>query len=244
MIERTVDAGEVNAIVNHPSVRGWVSSVGDGFIDMTPQLAEPTTLALRGDHGVVICYRYDVGIYECHIAVLPAGRGAWCKGFVRDCAKVMFLQTDCVEILARIPAPHFSVKRLALDMGFRHQFDTLPTCSFRDRKVVAHIYALSLTDWAKSASDVAEAGQDFYRWLAARMGVSAVIDPALYRNTGIALSMIAGGMVGKGIAWFNRAAIVARRPTIAVVNADPLQIRFEGGVLTWDRSGLSYAPCN
>jgi hypothetical protein len=244
MIERTTDANAVNAIINHPSVREWVSSSGDGFLDVSPQIAEPSTLALRGEHGVVMAYKYDAGIYEAHIAVLPSGRGEWSRQFARNCAKVMFLQTDCIEVLARMPKPHFSVKRLAEEVGFRWQFDTPQTQLFRGRRVAMQIYALSLQDWARLDPDVEAVGEDFYRWLAAQMGVGRVVDPGLYRNTGVALSMIAGGMTSKGIVWFNRAAAVSRRSMINVVNAEPLQIRFDGGILTWNGAGLSYAPCH
>lgn len=246
MIEPTTDAARVNAIVNHPGVRPWVADLGEGEIDLSGLLGKPNTLCLAGEHGVFLVIKYGDGIWECHTAVLPEGRGAWARGFAEELVRYMFTATDCVDLITRVPQGHVAAKTLTEAMGFRWQFDTPPECLFRGEMVPVHIYTLTLQEWSVRASWVEEEGAEFHQWLNRQVdeGTPHETDPGHNRTVGIALAMMRAGMVAKGVVWYNRAALAARHKTIALVGLDPPQVRFDAGILTMSGGKLHYEPCH
>lgn len=243
MIERTTDASAINAILNHPQVRPYIADIADGYVDVGKQLAAGA-LALAGEYGAFMVYRYDVGIYECHTAVLPAGRGAWALAFAKAGATFMFTQTDCVEIMTRVPQGHVAAKALSEAVGFRHQFTTPPDCLFRGKAVPCHIYAMPMAEWFSRAEGLEAHGAAFHRWLNAQVGNGHgephPADPGHNKVIGAALAMVSGGQVAKGIAFYNKNSIAARHATISLLSLNPPQIRFDAGVLTMTPDGLRF----
>jgi hypothetical protein len=247
MIEPTADAAFVNGVLNHPEVRPWIADAGDGEIDLSDHLARSNVLALRGEHGLFMLYKLDVGLYEVHTAILPSGRGEWARKFGAEGTWFMFTRTDCIEILTRVPVPHAPARRLTLDMGFRHQFTTLPESRFMAEPAAIDVFSLSIQDWARVVPGIEEEGRAFHEWLnrQVREGQPHSDDPAHNRTVGIALSMIRAGMIGKGIVWYNRWAAMARHPMIALIETDPVRIRFDAGILTMaDDGAISYSACH
>lgn len=244
MIERTTDAGAANAILNHPQVRPYIADEADGYVDVSKQLAAGNVLALRGEHGLFMVYKYDVGIWETHTAVLPEGRGAWALAFAKAGATFMFTQTDCAEIMTRVPQGHIAAKALTDAVGFRHQFTTLPDCLFRGRYVPCHIYAMPMAEWFGRVEGMEAEGEKFHRWLNAQVGNGHgephPSDPGHNKIVGVTLAMIAGGQVAKGVALYNKCSIAARHPTISLLSLDPVQVRFDAGVLTMDADGIRF----
>ena len=242
MIEPTTDPGFVNAVLNHPDVRPFVADAADGHLDVSAMMASGSRLFLRGEHGVFVLLKYDVGIWEVHTAILPAGRGAWSRLFGQAGAMWMFTQSDCDELLTRVPATHDGARRLASDMGFRLQFTTLPECRFRGELVPCEVWSLSLQDWARTAPDMDRQGALFHEWLNRQVGAGNGMprpdDPAHNRVVGVALAMMRGGQPLKGLAWYNRWAVTAHHPMIRLVGADPLEIAFDAGVLTMQPDGV------
>lgn len=242
MLIRTHDAGEVNRILNHPAVRPFVADETDGVLDISERVSNQNNVTLIGEYGAFVCIKYDIGIYEVHTAILPDGRGRWAMDFARDGALYMFTATDCVEILTRVPMGHVAAKALTEAMGFRPLFTTPPECRFRGELVPCHIYTLSLQEWFARAHGMAEAGASFHRWLNEQVGegVPHGDDPAHNRIVGVTLAMITGGQVLKGLAFYNRAAFVTRHQPIALLNGNPIQIKFDAGVLTLKDGGIRY----
>lgn len=252
MIERTTDAAWINSVLNHPDVGPWIDERNDGPIDISAYLESPFVLALRGDHGVFMVVKLDHGIYEVHTAILPEGRGPWARDFARSGAAYMFVGTDAVEILTRVPQPHGAARRLTLDTGFQLEFTTLAETRFRGKMVPVEVYRLSLQDWASSPG-IAECsepnGRTFHEWLNAQVGsgngAPHADDPAHNRVIGVALSMIRAGQVTKGIVWYNRWAVLARHPTIALIENDPTRVKFDAGILTMAEDGsITYSACH
>jgi len=233
MIRRATDAEFLNRVLNHPEIRPWIADPSQGTLDMSAAVANPANVCLTGTHGVLFFFKYFDGYYEVHSQVLPEGRGEWAKEFAEQCVRFMFSATDCVEILTRVPQGHVAAAALTRAMGFRPQFVTPPECRFLGAMVRCSIHALSLADWVLRAPGLAERGAEFHNWMNARIpGKAHGRDDDHNRMVGAALDMAMSGQVAKGVLWYNRYAFAARHKPVALINLDPVQIRFDAGVLT------------
>jgi len=245
ILERTADAQQINAILNHPAVRPDVAGQDDGVLDVADVLARPGHVCLVGQHGGFLIVRYDAGIYEVHTAILPVGRGEWARDAAAECTRFMFTRTDCVDLITRVPQGHIAAKALTEMNGFRLQFTTPPDTLFRERLVPCHIYCLTIQEWATRAAGMEESGATFHAWLTAQVGEGHGAphenDPAHNRVVGVTLAMVEAGQPLKGVVWYNRCAIAARHPTIGLLSLDPPQIRFDAGILTMTPQGLQFS---
>ena len=244
IIERVTSANRINAILNHPAVRPDVADIGDGVIDMSEKIVGTENVCLVGEYGAFFCFKFFTGTYEVHTQILPEGRGVWAKQFAVAGAHYMFAATDCVEILTRVPDGHVAAAVLTRSMGFRAQFSTPPECLFRGRRVACTIYALTIQDWAMSASD--EGGAMFHEWLNRQVaaGQPHDLDPDHNRIVSIALDMIKAGQVGKGVIWFNRWAAACRHEGITLIGLDPPRVRFDAGMLVFEDEQIRFEPCH
>ena len=234
-----------NAVLNHPAVRADVADAADGLMDVSPCIGSDNHLILGGEHGIFVVARLFVGMWECHTAILPSGRGEWALAFAQEGARYMFTATDCAEILTRVPQGHVAAAALTRAIGFRHQFTTPPECLFRGERVPCSIHSLSIQDWALRAPGMAERGAAFHDWLNVKLrGEPHPPDPDHNRTVGVAMDMIAAGQVAKGIMWYNRAALTARHAPISVIGVDPVQVRFDAGILTLRDGAISVEPCH
>lgn len=243
-IERATSAERINAILNHPDVRPWVADVAEGKLDVSAQVADVGNVCLVGEHGAFFCFKFFPGTYEVHTQILPEGRGKWARDFAVAGAHYMFTETDCVEILTRVPEGHVSAAALSRAMGFRVQFSTPPECLFRGKRVPCTIYALTLQDWSLSVSE--EQGAAFHEWLNQQVTVGQPHDPDPDHNriVSIALDMIKGGQVMKGVIWYNRHAAACRHEPVALLSLDPVRVRFDAGILTMESGEIRFEPCH
>jgi len=246
MLTQTKDATFFNRVLNHPAVRPDVADLGQGVLDMSAIVAKDTTVLLIGEHGGCMLFKYYEGCYEVHSACLPSGRGRWMKDFAEAVLHFMFTQTDCIEVITRVPKGHIAARALTEAVGFHHHFTTLPECLFRGAKVPCHIYLLALQDWAMRAPGLDERGAQFHAWLNRQVtsGTPHEDDPAHNRVVGAALDMMLAGRVNKALIWYNRWSIAARHSQIALVGTQPPQVRFDAGILTFAEDGIRFAHAN
>lgn len=233
LLELQTDAGLMNGVINHPGVRPDVADMGEGVLDLSATIADPRTVCLAGDHGGFLCFKYDAGIFEVHSAVIPSGRGKWAKEAAEEFVQFMFCQTDCIEILTRIPEGNVAAMALARSVGFRPQFVTPAECLFRGEKVSCAIWVLTLQEWSVRATDLSTLGQRFHQWMnQVFSGTPHGHDEDHDRIVGISLEMVRYGQVLKGVAFYNRWAIAARHAKVNIVSSSPVQIGFDAGILT------------
>lgn len=237
-IFRAETATHVNAILNHPEVRPDVAP-GDAEIDVTSHMSLPGCLVLAGEHGAFLLFKIDTGIYETHTFILPSGRGLWAREFAAAGASWMFINTDAYDLTTRVPLGHVAAKALAMGAGMRWEFTRYPGVEFRGRVTPMATYGMRIQDWAARASGFNEAGHAFHEHLreeAARCGVKVPPhpddDPDHDRYVGIAFAMIVAGEVGKGVAFYNRWAALARHSRVQWIGVDPVAIRIDTGILT------------
>ena len=243
MIKRATDAGHLNAILNHPTVRPWVAPKAEGVLDLTGMVADERNVVLMGELGGCAFLWLQPGIYEVHTQVLREGRGKWTRALTEACVRHMFTRTEAYEIVTRVPAGHLAAKAAAEAQGMRFEFTRPEGCLFRDRPTDVHIYSFRLQDWVVRGDGLAETGA----WLHSRMeqeadrlGITVPRhdeDPNHNRYVGAAVEMVLGGRPGKGVAFYNRWVSLARQTRggmlqhVSLVSENPTVIRFDIGLM-------------
>lgn len=237
-IKREKDASRINWVLNHPSVRPWTANTADGALDITPAVENENNYLLMGEHGGCMFFRIMPMVYEVHTNVLETGRGAWTKEFTAAAARWMFINTDCVEILTRVPEGHVAARAATLRAGGRYEFTREKGCLFQDRCVDVAIYALRVQDWLTFAEGLTERGDWFHKRLceeARRLGITEQAHPPdenHNRYVGAAVEMLLAGQIDKGIFLYNRWALVSRHATVSLAARDPVTVRIDVGYLT------------
>jgi hypothetical protein len=156
LIRRDTTGDICNAIINHADVRPGMLSVASDVLDVRPLAHDPRSVFLIGEpaFGCFLCYRVMDGVYEVHAGVLPGGRGPWCLEFGLSSVRHMFVSTDAIEILTRIPQGHIGTVALAKRTGFRERW-TRPHIRFRGQDVPFGVWSILMQEWWPS--DEAEA---------------------------------------------------------------------------------------
>lgn len=238
-----LDAGAINKIMNHPTVRPWVAS-GTHEIDMQGQLDNKSNILLMGEHGGIIFLNVLPGVYEAHTQVLPEGRGEWMDSLGHSAMHWMFTKTDCYELITRVPRPHTRAKAAAIRSGGKYEFTRQDGCLFRDRITPVDIYTVRIQDWCVSGAFLEDIGRWFHTRLheeADRLGIE---EPPHADDTnhntvvGAVYSMMSNGQLLKGLNIYNRWAIISRHPTITLTSVDPPTIKMDIGYLKMNNNNI------
>lgn len=243
-IERHRTAERINAVLNDPYVRPWVADESEGPLDIERQVSNEKNILLMGEHGGCMFFNLLPGIYEVHTQVARAGRGAWTRQLTEACALWMFTRSDAYEIMTRIPEGHIGARAAALAQGMRHEFTRDNECQFRGKLGDVHIHSFRVQDWLPTAPDLADIGAWFHDRLhaeARRLGIADQPhgdDDNHNRYVGAAYEMAVNGQIGKALTIYNRWALASRHPTIAVVSAEPLVVKFDIGYLHFERGDI------
>ncbi len=239
-IVRATDAVRVNAVLNDYRVRPWVADEGEGDLDVSAGVADPRNVFLLGEHGGCFFIWLQPGVYEVHTAVLPAGRGAWVRALTETVVWWMFTQTDAYEILTRVPAGHIAAKTAAEAQGLKYEFTRPGECLFLKKRRDLHVHGCRIQDWmARAPYWAAERGARFHDQLhaeAARLGITAPAhedDPNHNAYVGACYDMVVGGQVKKGVALYNRWALVSRHAPIQLVTESPPRVKMDIGTLSF-----------
>lgn len=236
-VERTFDPQRMNAIMNHPAVRPTIADMPEGRIDATEVMRHETTYALIGDHGAVLLHANIPGIYEVHTNILPEGRGGWTLDFLESAKLWMFAQTDCFEVLTRVPRGHLQAKAATLAAGMTLEFER-PKCRFMDKEVPVEIYSIDIAKWASTCPFLEDIGADFHEEIVREWRRNGGTedghgyDENHNRYVGAAVAMVRGGQVLKAVNFYNRWAVVSRHPGVRIVSVDPVVVEFDNGYMT------------
>lgn len=162
-------------------------NVGQGPIDITPLLRDSHCIALVGDPplGVHIGLQVVSGVYEVHSVILPEGRGEWAVEFTESAIRHIFVTTDCIELITRIPHGALPPNSLARRFGFAERW-VGGDMVYQNRIVPFSVWSLTLMGWMPAEieafnaviAEMREAGQDLKAdvWFARRAFVARKID--------------------------------------------------------------------
>lgn len=150
MVRRDVEGELTNAIVNHPQVLPTFTDSPDP-IDMRPIAQDPHTIILVGTppQGCFLFTQIVLGVYEAHGAVMPEGRGPWAQELAESCVRTIFIGTDAIEIMTRIPEGHTATLALVKGLGFQPRWSR-PEILFRGKKVPFTVWSLTMQQWFPS----------------------------------------------------------------------------------------------
>jgi hypothetical protein len=248
IIKRHYDALFLNQVINHPRVRPWVSSSGVEPLDFTLFVENTNNILLMGEYGGVFFHLLQPGLYEAHTQVLPEGRGRWTIAMVQKALSYIFIQTDAVEILTRVPAGNTPALALTKRIGGVFQFTRPNSWMHNGIACPSDIYALSIMNWMRDAEELPLRG----RWVdnkikkelrKQKVEFIPVKDENHDRYVGASIEMIFAGQVGKGIALYNRWASVAGYSSARVVSDNPLAIDFRGVMMIFRGTDFWVIPC-
>lgn len=247
-IQREFNADRINLILNDPEIRPWVADMSEGVLDISKQVANTNNVLLMGEFGGCYFAKLTSTMYEVHTQVLPEGRGAWVKDFLRAVRHYIFTRTDAVEVVTRVPLGHAGAKYAAKYVGMKHEFTRPDGCRFKGEIIPVEIYSERIQDWAAEAPYLVEKGEWLHEKMreeGKRLGLKEAPhedDENHNRYVGATLEMVYGGQYNKAVAFYNRWALVSRHPTISLVSTEPPAIRFDVGVLKLTSDGVEILP--
>lgn len=239
LIERTFDADQVNAIINHPAVYPWVSPVEGQPLNSAPLLANRANVALFGEFGGAIFIVHQPGYYEIHTQVVPQGRGPWALNAMRDSLRWMFTRTDAMEIVTRVPKGNLAARAMAKAVHGVYEFTNPAGWSFKGHSIPADIFAWRIQDWMRVAPGLIESGRAFHQRLETQypeLGFKHNAHPdndTHDRYVGAAMEMINGGQFGKAAALYNRWAIMADYQQVRIISLDPFMLDIGESILAF-----------
>jgi hypothetical protein len=226
MIERQINPEFVNQLINHPEVRPYVDDT-EGYIDVSSQIVNKDNYFLTGEFGGVAYIKIFPYIYEVHSFFLPEGRGQWGK----------FTRTDAYELTTRIPNSHVAAKKAALSAGFQFYMSHEKACKFEGNIDDIDVYNITLSNWIIGSEHLENLGRVIHEMMhdaAEKLHIDTPPHGDLISHNkfvGAAYLMVCAGQIKKGVAVYNRFAMMARHRTIALVSENPPVIRFDIGLL-------------
>jgi hypothetical protein len=242
-LQRHLTPELANEILNHPKVRPYVADTVDGYIDVSAQVANRDNYFLLGEYGGVGFLKLMNGIYEAHSFFLPEGRGEWGNLFRKQAVSWMFTSTDAIELSTRVPVEHGPARHAALSVGGQYEATHEGGCRFAGKLQDVDIYTISIQRWASIYDDLVPLGQRIHdRMLEEAKRLKIDVPPhgelkGHNRYVGVCYLMAMRGQLRKGVAFYNRFAIMSRHRTIQFVSENPPLIRFDIGLLRLKQDG-------
>lgn len=245
VVRRTMDATFLNAVANHPAVRPHIAIDPSTPLDMSGLVENAANYALVTDHGGFLVVALDPGRYEVHSQFLPKGRGRHAYEAMRAGLRFMFTETDCVELVTRVPDNNAPAKSLAASAGFLEAFR-------RDRAwgdVGISYQSLTLDRWAGNAADLEIEGEHFHAALddaRAKLGGTTTSHPedaAHDRAVGAAFLMFRAGQTAKGSWFYNRWAALAGYAPAVLLSHTPVVLDINDAVLTLSGGEMEVMKC-
>lgn len=230
MIQREFTAERINQIVNSPSVHQWITLPGQGKLDLAPIVADQRNVLLMGESGGILFHQIDHGIYEAHSQFLPEGRGPDAIKTMRQAFRWMYVRTNCMEILTRVPAHNRAARAFARRCGGVLDFVRENAWETPSGSVDVEYYGLRFADWVRTVEGFELSGEAFHALLKYGMHIAGWPEmdhpeDALHdKRVGLCFEMIAAGNVDKAIALYNAFARFSGYEQIRQISGNILDI--------------------
>lgn len=241
MIHRVFDAAFLNQVANHPEVRPWLG--GEGEIDFQPALNDANNIGLVTDGGGWLIHKLGPGLYECHTQFLPDQRGRHVVAAMREGFRYMFTETDCMEVVSRIPDGNRGAEGLAQAAGFREIFRRERCWPKPGDEQGVSFRSLSFDEWRALDPELEQIGQALHEQFENAKLTWGVTSPghpdddAHNRAAGASVLMFQRNNPHKAVLTYNRWAAFAGYPPISMLSLNPLLIDLGGMLVTLSAAG-------
>ena len=244
---RTMEAGRLNAIANHPEVRPWTG--GEGPMDFTAFAANPAHFCFIGEHCGFLCHPLDLGVYEVHSMAVPEGRGGATLTCVREALRYMFCATDCTELLTRCPDGNSAALGLARVSGFQEIFRRDGVWTTPAGVEGVSFQSMSLARWRQLDPEIASVGRKFHDQLHAAKAAAGSTAPdhpddeAHDRAVGASALMILSANPVKGVWAYNRWASFAGYQPIRLLSEAPVMVDVVDAIVSAKDGAMEVLSC-
>ncbi len=222
---RTLDATYLNEVSNHPDIRPWLK--GAGMVDLSALVADPANITLQYEGGGWFLQNLGGCVYEVHSMFLPEYRGAHVKACLAKALEYVFIETDAVKLVTRLPAGNVNARALGKMAGFRTWF----------MQGEDEYASLVIEDWINNSYSCKTAGEAFHDRLEAIKsghGSELVVhdeDAAHDHAVGAAMMMCKAGNAAKGVWHYNQWARFAGYAPVTLISTSPLIVDVVDAVL-------------
>lgn len=246
-MRRTMEAVALNVAANSATVRPHIG--GEGEIDLRPLVSDPGNFCFVGEHGGFVLQCLSPGEYEVHTLTVPGAKRDLLE-WVKDRLRYMFVRTDALRLVTRVPVYNEPARALALKAGFRDIFERANAFTRPTGETCAVRYmALDFDDWRGADETLAQDGEWFHSRLeeAKRQSGSALEvhdhDEAHERAVGAAVQMLRAGNPDKAVALYNRWAVFAGYAPIQLLSRNPLVIDVVDAVVEVSNGEMEVLLC-
>lgn len=230
----TLAPKEVEDVLNLPGVIEY------HWMDGRSEPIDTTPIFLGGGFGVVgdgVSFLFNSlgpNTYEVHTSVAPDKRGPNTKNYARQCADIVFTQTDAVEVFTRVPETNVHARKLAELAGFKQRWVNPKGWN---GKPIATL-SLPIQTWASRTNGFDEIGYDFHEQLK-ELGVETDhdYDPVHDKYVGISFSMARSGQLAKAVWFYNLWASLYGYALVDALQEVPPVISMLGKALTINNEG-------
>lgn len=246
LLERTMDAGFLTEVANHPDVQPWLLAPGQkGPLELAQELANPANVAFQCEGGGIIYHANAPGIYEVHSMFLPTHRGKHSIRAARESTRLMFIETDAVELRTLVPPTNLAAKGLARLSRFGELF----TREGAWGPGLASYQTLPLMRWVMEAPETASAGAWFHKELEfAKIEAESELevhaqDDAHDCAAGAALLMALAGNAAKAVSTYNNWASFVGYAPLQLLSLQPIVIDIQDAVISTNAGKMEVLLC-
>lgn len=236
-IRRSFDAGDINPILNHPSVFPFVATPDMDKLDATILVANPNNVLLMVEGGGILFLMDEQNVYEVHTNFLPEYRGTYALKASLECYRWMFTHTDCMILQTRVPEFNKGAERFCRIVGANKDFERKKVWATKDGMVDVSFWSMNYQDWVRRCDALIESGRAFHKRLDGeyeRHGKPPHThedEECHDRFVGACAETIYGGQPEKAVILYNRWARLAGYQQVQLVSRSPVVIDMGDAVI-------------
>ena len=248
-VRRTFDRFEVNGLLNRSDILLHLIVPGIEKLDATALLEDKRNYALMANSGLILFTMQDFGVYEVQVAFPKERRGDNALRGVLAALWWMFINTDCLLLIARVLSGHAGASSICANVGAHFEFERGMDWTVNDGSRGIAFWTLSFADWYRNAPELAQCGEEFRQLFFAereRLGFSIKFDadePA-QRAIGAFWEMMRAHCYEKAVAMYNRWAMIAQASMVALVSKNPVLIDSGDAVIHFQGDTFKVIRCH
>lgn len=227
-LPQTQDACSLNAVANAPDVRPHLGC-GDAPLDFGPALASGQVLAFADERGGFLCEDQGAGRFELHTLLAPQARGAEALRLCAGVLRRLFVATNCIEVVTRVPANLRAADLMARRAGFREVWTMGGVWPGAEGPEALRLFAMTLDEWMMRDPTLKAEGDAFHDLLTDAARAAGDDSPALHphedevhdRAAGMAALMANAGNHIKAVWSYGRWARLAGYGPLNLISERP-----------------------